>query len=74
MPNLKFGCIHLKTTCIKRNQIYTNFITEGSSSAQGGPGRLRLGPQVGQDQGVHVLLQGGQDEDLHGSRHQVHFH
>ena len=28
---------------------------------------------MGQDQGVHVLLQGGQDEDLHGSGHQVHF-
>jgi hypothetical protein len=41
-------------------------ITESPGSAQGGPGGLRPQPQVGQGEGVHVLLQGGQDEDLHG--------
>ena len=45
------------------------FSIESSSLATGGVGGLHLGPQMGQGQGVHVLLQASQDEDLYGPRH-----
>jgi hypothetical protein len=44
---------------------------ESPSLASGGLGGLHLGAQMGQGQGVHVLLQAIQDEDLYGSRHQT---